>query len=76
MTGQPPGPGLKTKPPIQAEGSQGLGEILFLEIRLGPRSSFSQNVLKGPQVLVENHQTTALGLATATGRNQEIRAQE
>lgn len=30
-TGQTPGPGLKTKPPIQAEGSQGLGEILFLE---------------------------------------------
>lgn len=57
-----PGPGPSTKPPIRAEGSQGLGEILFLEIRLGPRSSFSRNVLKGLRVLVENHRMTALGL--------------
>lgn len=63
--------------PSKRSGARDWGKFyLFLEIRLGPRSSFSRNVLKGLRVLVENHRTTALGLATAIGRNREIRAQE
>lgn len=76
-TGQAPGPGPSTKPPIRAEGSQGLGEILSVfGNKTRTQKPFSRNVLKGLRVLVENHRMTALGLATAIGRNQEIRAQE
>ena len=63
--------------PSEQRGARDWGKFyVFLEIRLGPRSSFSRNVPKGLRVLVENHRTTSLGLATAIGRNREIQAQE
>lgn len=66
-------PGRELNLPSERSGARDCGKFyLFLEIRLGPRSSFSRNVLKGLRVLVENHSTTALGLATAIGRNREI----